>query len=46
MNSSIDSGKIFQLEKFRIKKNISLNELIKLSNDKLLILFKKVLKKS
>lgn len=45
MNSSIDSGKIFQLEKFRIKKNISLNELIKLSNDKLLILFKKVLKK-
>ena len=45
MNSSIDSGKIFQLEKFRIKKNISLNELIKLSNYKLLILFKKVLKK-
>lgn len=45
MNSSIDSGKIFQLEKFRIKKNISLDELIKLSNDKLLILFKKVLKK-
>ena len=45
MNNNIDSGKIFQLEKFRIKKNISLNELINLSYDKLLILFKNVLKK-
>lgn len=45
MNSRIDSGKIFQVEKFRLKKNISLSDLIELSNKKLFVLFKKVLLK-
>jgi hypothetical protein len=43
MNSRIDSGKIFQLENFKLKNNISLKNLIELSNKKLFILFKKVL---
>ena len=45
MNSRIDNGKIFQVENFRLKKKISLSDLIKLSNKKLFILFKKVLSK-
>ena len=43
MNSTIDNGKIFQLENFKLKNNISLINLIELSNKKIFILFKKVL---
>jgi methionyl-tRNA formyltransferase len=43
MNSRIDSGKIFQLENFKLKNNISLIDIIELSNKKLFILLKKVL---
>ena len=46
LNKQVDNGKIIYVHKFNIKKNLSIDKLLKMSNDQKILLFKKFVNNS
>ena len=46
LNKQVDNGKIIYVHKFDIKKNLSIDKLLKMSNDQKILLFKKFVNNS